>query len=42
MPTSSHHVELALYADVTAIIDTSSQPALLFKNLESYISGLER
>jgi hypothetical protein len=29
MPSPSHHVELALYADDTAIIATSSKPTLL-------------
>jgi hypothetical protein len=29
MPSPSHHVKLALYADDTAVIATSRQPALL-------------
>jgi hypothetical protein len=35
------HKELALYADDTAIIATSCQPALLVKCLETYLSDLE-
>jgi hypothetical protein len=42
MPSPSHHVELALYADDTAVIATSRQPALLVKYLETYLSYLER
>jgi retron-type reverse transcriptase len=42
MPSPSHHVELAIYADDTAVIDTSRQPALLVKYLETYLSDLER
>jgi hypothetical protein len=42
MPTPSRHVELALYADDTAIITTSRQPALLVKYLETYLNDLER
>ena len=42
MPSPSRHVELALYADDTAIIATSRQPALLVKYLETYLSDLER
>jgi hypothetical protein len=43
MPTPSRHVELALYADDTAIIAKSHQPALLVNYLETYRSdtGLE-
>jgi hypothetical protein len=33
---------LALYADDTAVIATSHQPALLAKYLEMYLSDLER
>jgi hypothetical protein len=33
-PTPSHHFELVLYADDTAIIATSCQPKLLVSNLE--------
>jgi hypothetical protein len=40
MPT--RHVELALYADDTSVIATSSQPALLVKYLDTYLSDLER
>jgi len=36
----SHHVELALYADNTAIIVTSRKPALLVSYLESYLNDL--
>jgi hypothetical protein len=42
MPTSSHHVELALYADDTAIIATSRKPPLLVRYLESYLSDLQQ
>jgi len=35
MPSPSRHVELAHYADDTAIITTSRQPALLVKYLET-------
>jgi hypothetical protein len=35
MPSPSHHVELALYADDTAIIATSRKPTLLSSYLES-------
>jgi hypothetical protein len=31
MPSPSHHVELALYADDTATIDTSRKPTLLIR-----------
>ena len=41
-PSPSRHVELALYADDTAVIATSRQPALLVGYLETYISDLER
>ena len=41
-PTHSHHVELALYADDTAIIDTSRNPTLLVRYLESYLNDLQR
>jgi hypothetical protein len=36
MPSPPHHVEFALYADVTAIIATSRKPTLLVSYLESY------
>ena len=38
----SHRVELALYADDTAIIDTSRKPTLLVSYLESYLNDLRR
>jgi hypothetical protein len=42
MPSPSHHVELALYADDTAIIATSRRPTLLISYLESYLNDLKR
>jgi hypothetical protein len=42
MPTPSHHVELALYADDTAIIATSRKPTLLVSYMESYLSDFQR
>jgi hypothetical protein len=42
MPSPSHHVELALYADDTAIIATSRKPTQLVSYLESYLSDLQR
>jgi hypothetical protein len=42
MPSPSHHVELALYADDTAIITTSRNPTLLVTYLESYLNDLQR
>jgi len=42
MPKHSHHVELALYADDTAIITTQRTPVLLVSYLQTYISHLER
>jgi hypothetical protein len=42
MPTSSHHVKLALYADNTAIISTSRKPTLLVSYMESYLGDLQR
>jgi len=42
MPPHSHHVELALYADDTAIIATSRKPTLLVGYLESYLNDLQR
>jgi retron-type reverse transcriptase len=41
MPVPSHHVELALYADDTAVIATSRKPALLVSYLETYLAELE-
>jgi len=42
MPTPSHHVELAIYADDTAFIATSRKPKLLVSYLESYLNDLQR
>jgi hypothetical protein len=42
MTSPSHHVDLALYADDTAIIDTSRKPTLLVSYLESYLNDLQR
>jgi hypothetical protein len=42
MPSPSHHVELALYADGTAVIATSRKPTLLVSYLESYLTDLQR
>jgi hypothetical protein len=42
MPSSSHHVELALYADDTAIIATSHKKTLLVSYLESYLNDSQR
>jgi len=42
MPSSSHHVELAFYADDTAIIVTSRKPTLPVSYLESYLKDLQR
>jgi hypothetical protein len=42
IPSPSHHVELALYADDTAVIATSRKPTLLFSYLESYVIDLQR
>jgi len=42
MPPHSYHVELALYADDTAIIATSRKPTLLVSYLESYLNDLQR
>jgi hypothetical protein len=42
MPSPSHHVELALYAEETAIIATSRKPTLLVSHLESYLNDLQR
>jgi len=41
IPTLSHHIELAQYADDTALVATSKQPQLLLKYLETYLSELE-
>jgi hypothetical protein len=42
MPSPSHHVELALYADDPAIIATSRKPTLLVSYLKSYLNDLQR
>jgi hypothetical protein len=42
MSSPSRHVELALYADDTAITATSRKPTLLFGYLESYLNDLQR
>jgi len=42
MPSPSHHVDLALYADDTAIIATSRKPTLLVTYLDSYLNDLQR
>ena len=41
MPSPSHHVELALYANDTAIIATSRKPTLLVSYLESCLNDLQ-
>jgi hypothetical protein len=42
MPSPSYYVELALYADDTAIIATSRKLTLLVSYLESYLNDLQR
>jgi hypothetical protein len=42
MPSPSHHVELALYADDTAVIATSRKPTLLVSYLDSYLNDIQR
>jgi hypothetical protein len=42
IPSPSRHVELALYADYTAIIATSRKPTLLVSYLDSYLNDLQR
>jgi len=42
MSLPSHQVELALYADDTAIIAASSKLSVLFSYLESYLNDLQR
>jgi hypothetical protein len=42
MPSPSHHVELALYVDDTAIIAMSRKSTLLVSYLESYLNDLQR
>jgi hypothetical protein len=41
MPFPSLHVELAVYADNTAVNTTSHKPALLVSYLESYLADLK-
>ena len=41
MPSPSHHVDLAPYADDTAIIATSRMPTLLVSYLESYVNDFQ-
>jgi hypothetical protein len=41
MPKPSHHVELVLYVDDTAIIATSHKPTLLVSYLESFLSNFQ-
>jgi hypothetical protein len=41
MPSPSHHIKLALYADDTAIIAMSRKPTLLISYLESYLNDLQ-
>ena len=41
IPTPSRHIELAQYADDTALVVTSKHPALLVKFLETHLSELE-
>jgi len=42
VPPPSNHVELALYADDTAIIATSRKPTLLVSYLESSLNDLQQ
>jgi hypothetical protein len=42
MPSPSHHVELDLYADDTAVIVTSRKLTLFVSYLESYLNNLQR
>ena len=42
MPSPSHHVELALYANNSAVIATSRKQTLLVSYLESYLNDLQR
>jgi hypothetical protein len=42
IPASSRHVELAQYADDTALIATSGSPLLLVGYLQAYLGRLER
>jgi hypothetical protein len=40
MPSPSHHVKLALYADDTTIMATSRKPVLFVSYLAAYLSDL--
>ena len=42
LPSPSHHVEFALYADETASIATSRKPTPFVSYLESYLNDLQR
>ena len=42
MPSPSHHVELALYANNTAIITTSRKPTLLVSYQKSYLNDFQQ
>jgi hypothetical protein len=42
IPTPSRHIELAQYADDTALVATSRSPSLLVAYLEDYLGRLER
>jgi hypothetical protein len=42
MSSPSHHVELALYADNTAIIATSRKPTMLVSYVEEYLNDFQR
>jgi hypothetical protein len=42
LPTPSHHVESALYADDTAVITTSRKPTLFVSYLDSYLSDIQQ
>jgi len=42
IPSPSHHVEMALRADDTAIIAKSCKSTLLVSYLESYLNDLQR
>jgi len=42
MPSPSHHVDLALYADDTAIKTMSRKPTLLVSYAESCLNDLQR
>jgi hypothetical protein len=41
VPTPTRHVELAQYADYTALVATSRNPSLLVDYLEAYLGRLE-